>query len=404
MAFANLNSTITNLSSDNGTDVSFSNWDVEENLTQFENLPGDFGTLNTVRLHTNAGLSGASVRAKGMTITLYDQANTSLDTIVVPQSMAVADTDYDSGTPIDVSSYTEAQFNSFYTTITVEEGGGMPDSVTVDVDWVWLETDYDIAATVLTASLFTEAADTFYAAGDIDFTLTSALFDESTDTFYTPDVQQSLIILEAGLYTETADVFYSSDVELVLTASLFTEAADTFYAAGDIDFTLTASLFDESTDTFYAAGDIDFTLTASLFSDTPDTFYTPQINLSITGDALLINDTPDTFYSSDVELVLTSSLFSDTPDTFYALDSVDRGPVSVTASLFSDTPDTFYAASVDFVIDVSLFTEGADTFYSPHTMDLLSTLTASLFDEGPDGFISPHTINLSATTRRIIIT
>ena len=116
------------------------------------------GSSNTITLKVWAGTSGTINRQKQVEVDLYigdPAAGGSLIRTFVTSNLTSTITQY-SDTAFDVSGYSTAQLNSLYVRLTVTEGGGMPDSASVNIDAFAGTLDYtgavDVTVPVTTVS------------------------------------------------------------------------------------------------------------------------------------------------------------------------------------------------------------------------------------------------------------
>lgn len=110
---------------------------------EITNSPGDFGSQNSIQLHIEARTQGTVQRPKTLLVELLDSGDNVLqsfttDTLTGTDSThnSTAFTRTDSSTVID----------GYRIRCTVQEGGGMPDTATVEIDRVWATLDYNVAA------------------------------------------------------------------------------------------------------------------------------------------------------------------------------------------------------------------------------------------------------------------
>ena len=131
--------TVANLSSSNT--VSATDGEADELIsTDIDDAPGDFVVLTTVQLFVEARIVGGTPdREKQITFTLRDSGDTILETLntgnitssyVVYSSSAIARSDV------------ESVIDGYRLRALITEGGGMPDSITVEIDHMFLRIVY----------------------------------------------------------------------------------------------------------------------------------------------------------------------------------------------------------------------------------------------------------------------
>jgi hypothetical protein len=112
-------------------------------VVEIEDVPGDFGSQNTIQIHVEARHIGTIVRTKQITFDLLDNANNVLDTAGTGDITA---TEQVFSTVALSRSDAAATINGYRIRPTVTEGGGMPDSATIEIDHMFATLDYELAA------------------------------------------------------------------------------------------------------------------------------------------------------------------------------------------------------------------------------------------------------------------
>ena len=250
------------------------------------NPGGTYGTTNSVQLVVEARTAGTIVRTKQLQLDLKNSVGTIISTFTTGD-IAATDTVY-SGT-VDTTTPPagddETAVNGWYITATVTEGGGMPDTATVEIDHLYVTADFEAPAQ----------------------TVTDSFLDDSTDGFFAETT--ALNIAESYL-DDSADTFYSEALALNILDSYYDDSADTGYpetvSPGAV--TVTDSFLDDSTDGFFAetvsSGGV--TVTDSFLDDSTDTFYSEELTgLNEIIDSYL-DDSADTFFGETVTLVETT--------------------------------------------------------------------------------------------------
>jgi len=106
-----------------------------------EDSPGDFSSLNTVLLRVEALVVGTVSRDKTLKVDLLDSSDTQLETFTTG---VIGATDSTFVSSAFTRSDSAAVIDGYRLRVTVLEGGGMPDSATVNIDLLELEIDYDL--------------------------------------------------------------------------------------------------------------------------------------------------------------------------------------------------------------------------------------------------------------------
>lgn len=112
---------------------------------ELEDVPADFGSTNTIELSVEWSLSGTASRTKSLLVELWDAPGIILlHTFTTPLFTSLpADTSHFSG-PLP-SGLSAAELNGARLRVTMQEGGGMGDSIVVRLDHVFVTLDYDVA-------------------------------------------------------------------------------------------------------------------------------------------------------------------------------------------------------------------------------------------------------------------
>lgn len=104
------------------------------------NAPADFGSQNGVTLHVEARISGTPSRTKQVLVELLDSADTVLESFVTP--------DLTTSDRADESSFfsrndSKSVIDGYRVRCTAQEGGGMPDAMTHEIDFAKVILDYN---------------------------------------------------------------------------------------------------------------------------------------------------------------------------------------------------------------------------------------------------------------------
>lgn len=108
---------------------------------EVDNAPADFDTLNSVTLHVEARTQGSINRAKQITMGLYDSGDTLLNEESTGDLTA---TDANYASTAFSRSDSKTTVDGWRLRMDVTEGGGMPDSATVEIDRMWITIDYNV--------------------------------------------------------------------------------------------------------------------------------------------------------------------------------------------------------------------------------------------------------------------
>lgn len=123
--------------------------------------PGDYhdtNSGNTVQLRVEARTVGTNVRTKQITLDLLDSGGSAvLDSggaaiTFSTGDLTASDAVYESGLITLPDNYTAANVDGWRLRATVTEGGGMPDSATVEIDEMSVNLDYDLAPSGVSGS------------------------------------------------------------------------------------------------------------------------------------------------------------------------------------------------------------------------------------------------------------
>lgn len=132
--------TVANLSSSN--DVRATDGVAGESIDgQLTDSPGDFGSMNTIQLRVEARVVGTVQRQKTILVELLDSGDTVL-TSFTTGNLTSSDVEY-SGSATSRSD-SAAVIDGYQYRVTVQEGGGMPDTATVEIDYIRFTLDYNI--------------------------------------------------------------------------------------------------------------------------------------------------------------------------------------------------------------------------------------------------------------------
>lgn len=133
--------TVANLSSQN--DVRATGGQKDEVIRcDLDDVPGDFGSLNTVTLHVEGRRPATGSRTMSFTVALLNSALTQLEAFTTAD-LGTSDVQYDSSafSRSDAASV----INGWQLQVTVNEGGGMPGGDdTSEIDRMWVTIDYNV--------------------------------------------------------------------------------------------------------------------------------------------------------------------------------------------------------------------------------------------------------------------
>ena len=145
--------------------------------------------MNSVVLHVEARILGTATRAKSLLVELLNSGGTVLETFTTA-SLTGTDAVYSSASlSTTVPGDNGAAVDGYQLRITVQEGGGMTDTATVEIDRMWVTIDYTAGASALTSTLYSDP-----------------------DTFYVPIAAPGTITLSPSLHSD-ADTFYAAEIE-----------------------------------------------------------------------------------------------------------------------------------------------------------------------------------------------
>ena len=111
--------------------------------TEITDAPADYSSGNTVQLRVRWNISGTATRAKSLLVQMVDTGGNQIGsaTYTTPtKSSAGESTDTSTAISLNLSA---AELTAARLRITVQEGGGMSDSVTALVDYVAVLLDYN---------------------------------------------------------------------------------------------------------------------------------------------------------------------------------------------------------------------------------------------------------------------
>ena len=110
---------------------------------EMDNVPGDFGSMNTVTLHVEGSRPAAGDRTMSFTVGLYDSGDLLLESFTTAD-LGLSDVTYDSSAFSRADS--SGTIDGWRLRVTVNEGGGMPGGDdTSRVDRMWATLDYNVA-------------------------------------------------------------------------------------------------------------------------------------------------------------------------------------------------------------------------------------------------------------------
>lgn len=139
-------------------------------LFQLLDVPADFDSLNSVTIKVEARVVGTVNRPKTLTMSIENSVGTVFESLAI-SNLTATDAVYSSAAL--PRSYTATEINGWWLRAAVTEGGGMPDSATVEIDRMWVEIDYTAIAANLDLTLSgTDGADNFSATVETPLELT----------------------------------------------------------------------------------------------------------------------------------------------------------------------------------------------------------------------------------------
>lgn len=122
--------------------------------SEMTDSPGDFFSQNLVFLNVEARVVGTVNRLKQILVELLDGVDAVLESFTTPD---LTGSDVTSGSTGFLRSDGVVQIDAYRLRCTVQEGSGMPDSATVEIDKMWVVLDYDVAGVGPPAGLRTLA-------------------------------------------------------------------------------------------------------------------------------------------------------------------------------------------------------------------------------------------------------
>ena len=184
--------TVANLSTSN--DVRATDGTAAEFISaELDNSPADFGSLNSVTLKVEARTVGTVSRAKTVLVELLDSANNILQSFTTATLGGADSTEVSSAfSRSDAASV----IDGYRLRCTVQEGGGMADTATVEIDRMWITLDYNVAANVTASPGTGLLTATGFAAAVIIGTVVSPGVGVVTATGFAPTVSVSVSKLE----------------------------------------------------------------------------------------------------------------------------------------------------------------------------------------------------------------
>ena len=202
-------------------------------IVDVDNAPGDYGDTNsgnTVVLKVEGRhSSGTPSRAKSFTIELLDSSNVAInDSSSNPITFTTLDlTDTDatqsSGVFTLADNYLAADVDGWRLRITSNEGGGMADSITTEIDFLRLTLDYDVAAAgqtltplPITVGIVVTAATILAGALSLTPAPVTAAFSVVTPTIVNVDplLRTTVGLLAVYIANDGDDPFVATDWEL----------------------------------------------------------------------------------------------------------------------------------------------------------------------------------------------
>lgn len=109
-------------------------------LAQLDNSPANFSSQNSITLHIEARRQGTINRDKTILVELLDSGGTTLESFTTAV-LGAGDVTYNSSAFSRTDS--AATIDGYQIRATVQEGGGMPDTATVEIDRIWTTLDYN---------------------------------------------------------------------------------------------------------------------------------------------------------------------------------------------------------------------------------------------------------------------
>lgn len=146
------NATVAALTSTQGTDYASDGTAGEFIEGQLTNTPADFGDLVTSGHYESviARRVGATSRDKFVTFEILDSAD---NVLVTGTTLALSTLFSQTQRSFTNNNYTKSDIDGWKYRLTVTEGGGMPDSATVDIDYYLVFLQYNVGANVITKLL-----------------------------------------------------------------------------------------------------------------------------------------------------------------------------------------------------------------------------------------------------------
>jgi len=272
--------TVANLSSDN--DARATDGTVGELITaELDNSPGDFGSLNTVTLHVSARRQGTINRDKTILVELTNSVGTPLESFTT-SVLGATDAQYDS------SAFTRTDnastIDGYRLRCTVQEGGGMPDTATVEIDHMWVTLDYNQAALEVTL-----------VQGDLQVTSSAPTVTRTTNASATPgqaDLQVNSSAPTVAVTDNKAVSFVASDLQVTSSAPTVSVTANASIALVQGDLQVTSSAPTVATTANHPISLIASELQINSFA--PTVTATANINVSLVARDLQITSSAPT--------------------------------------------------------------------------------------------------------------
>lgn len=154
------NATVTALNTSQGTDYVSDGTAGEFIQGQLENTPTDFASLVTTGHYESVGArrAGAVSRDKFVTFEILDSAN---NVLVSGTTLALSTSFSQTQRSFINNNYTKSDIDGWQYRLTVTEGGGMPDSATVEIDYYFVFLQYNVGGNLITKQLTSNIENSF---------------------------------------------------------------------------------------------------------------------------------------------------------------------------------------------------------------------------------------------------
>jgi hypothetical protein len=122
-------------------------------IAELTDAPGDYGSGNHVNLYAEWSISGTATRAKNLLLELTDAAGTTVHATFTTPSLSANAADSVHNSSNLTLNLSAAELTAARLRTTVQEGGGMSDSITVRIDHLKVTLDYNVATPGLTKQM-----------------------------------------------------------------------------------------------------------------------------------------------------------------------------------------------------------------------------------------------------------